>query len=177
MVVGNPPYGNAGNQAIAFINACGDMCDDIRMVLPVSVRKASSMNKIRLDFKCIEDKDLPLDTFPRGIRVCYQRWVKTDILRTKTKLQHTHDDFEFVKVGSGDADVMIGRTGLAGQVKTTDFTKYCDDHFFLKVKSPEVTKRLVSLEPIFLEIASDCNGRSHLSKHELITTYINTSLP
>ena len=96
VVIGNPPYGSGGNLAIQFLNKCAELSDDIRMVLPISVRKPSSLNKIRLDLVCVDDNTLPDDTFPRTIKTVYQRWVKTDTLREKIKTFTSHPDFEFV---------------------------------------------------------------------------------
>ena len=70
VVIGNPPYGSGGNDAIKFLNKALEMSNDVRLVLPLSIRKPSSVNKIRLDAVCVDDVDLPDDTFPRGIRAC-----------------------------------------------------------------------------------------------------------
>ena len=172
VIIGNPPYGNAGNTAIKFLNACGDLSNDIRLVLPISVHKASSQNKIRLDLICVEDVDLPHDTFPGSIRSVMQRWVKTDSLRSKIKTFTTHPDFKFVTANV--ADLMVGRSGggPCGRVKISDFKHYANDHFFIKVNSEEIKDRIVDLEDEFRDISMSCNGRPHLSKHELIETYI-----
>lgn len=172
VTIGNPPYGSGGNDAIKFLNKALEMSDDVRLVLPLSIRKPSSVNKIRLDAVCVEDIDLPDDTFPRGIKACVQRWVRTDSLREKIKIITTHVDFTFTTADK--ADLMVGRSGAGpcGKVKTENFTHYADDHFFLKCNSPEIIERIVSLEPVFLQISRVANGRPHLSKHELVTTYI-----
>ena len=47
LALGNPPYGVGGNLAIRFVNKTSDITDDIRFVLPTSVRKPSSQNKIK----------------------------------------------------------------------------------------------------------------------------------
>ena len=174
VVVGNPPYGSGGNLAIRFLNKCGDLSDDIRLVLPVSIRKPSSQNKVRLDLVCVEDEDLSEETFGKNITAVRQRWVKTDSLRDKIQTFTTHPDFEFVK--ADEADLMVGRSGAGpcGRVKTEDFQHYADDHFFIRTNSIEITQRIVSLEPEFLSLSRDTsNGRPHLSKNELITLYIS----
>ncbi len=172
VVIGNPPYGSGGNLAIKFLNKCGDLSDDIRLVMPVSIRKPSSQNKVRLDLVCVEDNDLPQETFGRNITAVSQRWVKTDTLREKIRTFTTHPDFEFVK--ADEADLMVGRSGAGpcGKVKTDNFQHYADDHFFIKVSSKEVKQRLVDLQPEFISIAKNSNGRPHVSKNEIITLYI-----
>ena len=109
VVIGNPPYGSGGNDAIKFLNKALEMSNDVRLVLPLSIRKPSSVNKIRLDAVCVDDVDLPDDTFPRGIRACVQRWVRTDNLREKIQTFTTHPDFEFVS--ESEANLCIGRVG------------------------------------------------------------------
>ena len=39
LAIGNPPYGVGGNLAIRFLNKTSEVTDDIRFVLPTSVRK------------------------------------------------------------------------------------------------------------------------------------------
>ena len=73
IVIGNPPYGSGGNMAIKFVNKCAELTDDIRMVLPRSVKKVSVQNKVRLDLVIDDERELPLDTFPNGIKAVYQR--------------------------------------------------------------------------------------------------------
>lgn len=178
VVIGNPPYGSGANLAIKFVNKCAEISDDIRMVLPLSFQKISVQNKVRLDLICIEDKQLPDDTFPGGIRACYQRWVSTDTPRSKIIKTRVHDDFEFLKYDDRfDANVFIGEYGCgpSGRVKTDNFTHYAKGHYFIKAKDQSVIDKLVSLEPQFRDVASGCNGRYHISKGEVVEIY-STSL-
>lgn len=179
IVIGNPPYGNAGNQAIQFLNRAGDFSDDIRLVLPLSVRKHSARNKIRLDFECIDDERLPDDTFPGSISTCYQRWVRTDTPREKIKTVTSHPDFVFCDRHDLSANVFIMRVGYAGKVMTTDFDSYREassGHFFLRVTDDAVIERLQGCEDEFRRVAEDTNGLNVLSKHELISIYSGTPL-
>ena len=180
VVIGNPPYGNGGNLAIQFLNKCGDLSDDIRLILPLSVRKASALNKIRKDFICIEDERLPDDTFYKGIHTVRQRWIKTDQLRETIQTHKTHPDFEFCHREDPEANLFIMRVGYAGRVLTeeSDFKEYRSSstgHFFLKVKDQSVIDRLVRCEPEFRRVAEETNGMNVLSKHELISIYIEHS--
>lgn len=173
--IGNPPYGVGGNLAIKFLNKTAELTDDIRFVLPTSVRKPSSLNKIRLDLDVVEDYDLDPKTFPGGISAVYQRWVKTDTPREKVKLLNTHPDFEFLPYEKRfEADVFVGEYGCgpSGRVKTENFTHYAKGHHFLKVRSPEIIDNLLKFAPKFREVANQCNGRYHFGKNDLITTYM-----
>lgn len=175
LAIGNPPYGTGGNLAIKFLNKTAELTDDIRFVLPTSVRKPSSLNKISLDIDVVEDRDLDPKTFPNGISAVYQRWAKTDTPRQKVKLLNKHPDFEFLPYERRfDADVFVGEYGCgpSGRVKTENFTHYAKGHHFLKVSSPEVIQNLLDFSPRFREVANQCNGRYHFGKNDLITTYV-----
>ena len=171
VVVGNPPYGSGGNLAIRFLNKCGDLSDDIRLVLPVSIRKPSSQNKVRLDLICVEDEDLSEETFGKNITAVRQRWVKTDSLRDKIETFTTHPDFEFVKKVN-NPDIMIFRCGASTGKVTDDFVENKPDHYYIKANSDTIDK-LKSITPELIDISKNVNGMPGISKHELITTYIS----
>jgi len=173
--IGNPPYGVGGNLAIKFLNKTAELTDDIRFVLPTSVRKPSSLNKISPYIDVVEDLDLDPKTFPNGISAVYQRWVKTTTPRKKIQLLNKHSDFEFLSYERRfEADVFVGEYGCgpSGRVKTENFTHYAKGHHFLKVSSPEVINNLVEFSSRFREVANQCNGRYHFGKNDLITTYM-----
>ena len=82
----NPPYGVGGNLAIKFLNKLSEHTDDIRAVLPTSVRKPSCLNKIVGHLHCDVDEDLDPSTFPGGISAVKQHWkVKNTSGVSKTK--------------------------------------------------------------------------------------------
>jgi hypothetical protein len=174
VIIGNPPYGPGGNLAINFLNRAGELSDDVRLILPISVRKSSSLNKIRLDMICVQDDKLPDDTFPRSIKTVYQRWVKADTPRKKIEIITVHPDFEFVPYDQRhEANVFIGIKGggPAGRVKTENFHHYADTGHHLIKCNKEVQERLVSLEPQFREEALITQIPS-LGKNDLISIYI-----
>jgi hypothetical protein len=175
LAIGNPPYGVGGNLAIKFLNKTAEIADDIRFVLPTSVRKPSSLNKIKGHLHCVVDEDLDPSTFPNGISAVYQRWEVRDNHREKITLLNKHPDFEFLPYERRfEADVFVGEygSGPSGRVKTENFTHYAKGHHFLKVRSPEIIQNLIEFAPRFREIASGCNGRRHFGKNDLISTYI-----
>ena len=174
VIIGNPPYGSGANLAIKFVNKCAELSDDIRMVLPLSFVKDSVQNKVDLNLVIAEERELPHDTFPNGIRAVYQRWVTSETPRVKVIKPRTHEDFEFLKYEDRfNANVFIGEYGCgpSGRVKTENFTHYAKGHYFIKAKDQSVINRLVSLEPKFRAKASGCNGRYHITKGELIEIY------
>jgi hypothetical protein len=175
LAIGNPPYGVGGNLAIKFLNKTSEITDDIRFVLPTSVRKPSSLNKISPNLHIDLDLDLDASTFPGGISAVYQKWKRKDELREKIELLRSHPDFEFLPYERRfEADVFVGEygSGPSGRVKTENFTHYAKGHHFIKVRDPEVIQNLVEFAPRFREVASGCNGRRHFGKNDLISTYI-----
>ena len=56
LAIGNPPYGVGGNLAIKFLNKTSEITDDIRFVLPTSIRKPSCQNKIKPYLHCEVDE-------------------------------------------------------------------------------------------------------------------------
>ncbi len=175
LAIGNPPYGVGGNLAIKFLNKTSELTDDIRFVLPTSVRKASSLNKISPNLHCVVDEDLDSSTFPGGISAVKQHWVVNNERREKIHMHKKHPDFEFLPYEKRfEADVFVGEYGCgpSGRVKTENFTHYAKGHHFLKVRSPEVIQNLVEFSPKFREVANQCNGRYHFGKNDLISTYI-----
>ena len=173
MVIGNPPYGNAGKLAVRFLNKSMELSDDVRMVLPRSIRKPSALNRINLDFHCVNDVDVDDSAFAATIDAVVQNWEKKPYKREKIEVFSKHEDFEFVTPEA--ADCMIGRVGNGptGRVKTEDFMGYKRDHYYLKVKSETVLNNLISIQDELRLIASQSNGMMSLSKHELILTYSN----
>ena len=173
VVIGNPPYGSGGNLAIRFLNKSLDLSDTVTMVLPLSVRKVSSLNKIRLDAICVEDIRLPDETFPGGIKTVRQTWVRTDSPRLKIKTLTTHPDFEFVKKGDSEVNVFVMRSGNAGKVLTEGYEDYEWSHYFIKAKDQQVIDNLLAIESELIELGKITNGMGKVSKHEIITTYMS----
>ena len=179
LAIGNPPYGVGGNLAIRFLNKTSEVTDDIRFVLPTSIRKPSSQNKIKPYLHCNVDEDLESTTFPGGISAVKQYWVakntsRFDVGVGEIPMYTEHPDFEFLSYEERfEADVFVGEYGCgpSGRVKTKDFTQYAKGHHFLSVRSPEVVENLVEFADKFREAATQTNGRYHFGKNDLITTY------
>ena len=174
IIIGNPPYGNGGNQAIQFLNRSAELSDTIIMVLPLSIRKVSAINKISPDIVCVEDIRLPDDTFPKGIHTVRQKWVRSNSPRPKVEVIREHPDFEFLNRKDPEANVFVMRVGYAGKVMTEGYEKYRDSttgHFFLRVNDQKVINALKECEPEFRSAASETNGLNVLSKDELVRIY------
>jgi hypothetical protein len=179
LAIGNPPYGVGGNLAIKFLNKTAEITDDIRFVLPTSVRKPSSLNKIKGHLHCVVDEDLDASTFPGGISAVKQYWEVRNTSRFaigvgEIPMMREHPDFEFLPYDRRfEADVFVGEYGCgpSGRVKTENFTHYAKGHHFLKVKDLSIVKNMVEFADKFREAATQCNGRYHFGKNDLISTY------
>ena len=180
LAIGNPPYGVGGNLAIKFLNKTSEVTDDIRFVLPTSVRKPSSLNKIVGHLHCSVDEDLDPSTFPGGISAVKQYWEVKNTSRFQVgvgeiPMHKEHPDFEFLPYERRfDADVFVGEYGCgpSGRVKIENFTHYAKGHHFLKTRSPEVVNNMLEFADSFRATATQCNGRYHFGKNDLISTYI-----
>lgn len=180
LAIGNPPYGVGGNLAIKFINKTAEITNDIRFVLPTSVRKPSSLNKIKAHLHCVVDEDLDASTFPNGISAVKQYWEVRNTSRFQVgvgeiPMMKEHPDFEFLPYEQRfEADIFVGEygSGPSGRVKTENFTHYAKGHHFLKVRDPSVIQNMLEFATRFREVASSCNGRRHFGKNDLISTYI-----
>ena len=58
LVIGNPPFGRIGNQALKFINKASEFADTIAFILPRSFRKESLQRKVNKNFWLVKDIDL-----------------------------------------------------------------------------------------------------------------------
>ena len=175
VIIGNPPYGNGGSLAIKFLNLCLKMSNDVRLILPRSVRKDSMLNRISLDAVCVYDELLPSDTFvpaTSNTKAVIQHW--TPGKRQKVKMVHSHPDLQWTT--SDKADLKIRRIGTnAGGVHLDFRSKGSLDpnnNHFIKVTSNQVAKNLKSIEDELKAIATDANNQESIGKHEIISTYI-----
>jgi len=181
VIIGNPPYGNQGMQAIEFLAEAGNRIKDdgvIMLILPASIRKESSQNKLtkrNAYLECVDDSDLPSDAFPASITAVKQTWVKSETPREKIETTTSHPDFKFLNYNERfNADLFVGRIGggPCGKVKTKDFTHYAPGHYFLKASSQQVIDNMLTLQDKFIAKSKEgSNGRRSLSKHELVTIY------
>ena len=170
--IGNPPYGSGGNAAIKHVNKLSQLTDEIHLVLPISMRTESALNKISLDIVCSEDEDIPEGTFPKGIKAVEQLWVKGK--REKIPTFRTHSDFTFVKK-EDNPDVMMFRCGAsAGKLKFAgEYEENKPDHYYMNVKDDSVIDVFKALYPEFVAVGLQQNGMPGISKHKLIQLYQN----
>ena len=177
VVIGNPPYGHAASLAVKFLNNAFELSDDVRFVLPKSLRKVSVLNRVRLDIELEYDEDLPRSTWNSvsnyGIDAVYQVWKPGK--REKIVQPKSHKDWEWLKhEEQGSATLMIRRAGTrAGAVTLAkDFHLYgCGSHNVFVKCSKEVAQRIVSIEDQMIQRGNSTNGRGHCWKGDIVTVY------
>ncbi len=173
IIIGNPPYGVGANLAIKILNKSAEHTNDVRMVLPLSFRKDSVINKVSPELELLQDERLPDETFPRSIRAVKQKWARTGKIREKIPTPTKHKDFLFVKWDRREeANLFIGGAGAgpAGRVKTENFTHYAPGHHLIICK-PEIQERLIALADEFRHEALQVCCLPGLAKSAIIKIY------
>jgi hypothetical protein len=118
-VIGNPPFGRQSSMCHKFIKHSANFAETICFVLPATFNKASTVNKVPLNFILIYSKDL-------GVRSCYgtsarcvfQIWRRTLSERKKEKLIREHPFFSFLPVGDQSADFCVRSVGKCGVIES-----------------------------------------------------------
>ena len=184
MIIGNPPYGRGSNLAIEFINTAKRFADKIIMVVPLTLRKSTTMNKIDANLHLTSDVDNDPKAFGFELYTCNQTWEVRQEERVMEKIYNKEmvkDDFLFTS--KEDADVTICAIGRyqIGQVfyrgedygHLKNFQERSEgSHHFLKILRPEALETLSKLKYEFQEAASFTVAQSALSINDLVRVYL-----
>jgi predicted RNA methylase len=173
-VVGNPPYGKNASLAVKFLNKAPELADNVSYVLPRTFRKPSVLNRINEHLHLVDDVDVSDETFGGTIITCRQKWRLTEEKRERIKTYTQHPDLSFVS--KAESNIFVGRVGAgpAGKVLTADYDHLTEQHYFLQV-TDTVRDRLLSIQDTLKQLARAATvGTPSLSKHELISTYVDT---
>jgi predicted RNA methylase len=173
VIVGNPPYGKNASLAVKFLNKSAELSDFISFVLPRTFRKPSILNRVHPELHLVADDVVSDEMFGGTILTCYQIWERRDEERAKIPTVTSHPDFKFVTVD--EANLFVGGVGAAaGSVKESGFDHYNTRHYFLDV-TDTVRDRLIAIQDTLRQLARAATvGTPSLSKHELISTYVDT---
>jgi len=135
LVIGNPPFGKNSNLAINFFNHSCEFADVVAFIIPRTFRKYSVQNKLNKNFHLIYDEDTPIKpccfTPKLNVKCCFQIWQKQINIRDIIKLETSHSDWIFLKLGPKDennqptppfdADFAIrAYGGKCGEIMTTN---------------------------------------------------------
>ena len=171
VIVGNPPYGKCSNLAVKFLNKSFELAPLVFYVLPRTFNSPSILNRVHPNLHLIENTEADNGTFGGTILTCVQKWERREETREKIKVITKHPDFCFVS--KEESNLFIGRIGAAGgSVKDLGYDHYTCHHYFLQV-TDLVKERLMMIEDTLKVLAKTGNvGTPSLSKHELISTYM-----
>jgi predicted RNA methylase len=121
-VIGNPPFGARGAEAVHFFNHAAKFADIIALIMPASFMKASNQQRLDPCFHLVSELPLPDEPFLfegrfRRVSTVFQIWCRRSYMRAKaTKRVLTHPDFVFVR-NLSEADFVMRRVGAhAGKI-------------------------------------------------------------
>lgn len=179
IIIGNPPYGNAGRLAIQFLNLAFELSKDVRFVLPRSIMSRKQLlNAVDLSYSPTHSEELPSSTFPSNIQANYVIWQPGQ--RQKQGLVFKHKDWQWISDDCGyEADIAIravgSRSGAMYMPGHPMWEKYAVRNSYLKIKaSSEVIKRFLAMEADLIKAADSLNGRPHASKSFIVDFYSKT---
>jgi predicted RNA methylase len=127
LVIGNPPFGCQGSEAVKFFNHAAEWADTIAFIVPKSFRRPKILNRLHKSFHLELDIELEADykqvefTRPDGTvgkaTCCFQIWKRHYVERTPIILPASHKDWTFISANHNyvpppeDAEIAIRAHG------------------------------------------------------------------
>ena len=179
LVIGNPPFGQQNNLAIAFINHAARLADKVAFVLPISFKKESVQNRLAPNLHLIYEEDLPPNSFTLDgddydVRCVYQIWEAKEEIRHQRSRSAINSNLLFTFVKKVDApDFSIQRVGgNAGKANSEWQEKSEQSNYFVRlIRRPRSKKQadeiLARLNSIVYPSRDHAVGPRSLSKHEI----------
>jgi len=184
MVLGNPPF--SGSLAVHFFNHSAKWANVIAFIIPRTFRKRSIINRLNKNFHLVYDDELPTTpccfTPKMSVKCCFQIWERRDIERPKITFPKKHNDWEFLKTGSGntigqpesslDADLAIRAFGgLVGEIRVDNFNELTT-RSWLWVKSNISLNILVKrLSQLDYSCGMNTARQNSLCQYEIVALY------
>lgn len=188
LVVGNPPFGTAGNLALEFIKHSATFADTIAFILPLSFAKDSMMNKIPRNFhlktelvgkrgKILEEDSFTLNGEDYPVPCVFQVWERRDYERPIKQAKTKTELFDFV-TNIEESDCRIQRVGGNAGVAFRDRRGAKQSNYYIKLNESMLRKYNLDTVQDFIDCINQLNyetvnltvGPRSLSKTELITT-------
>lgn len=171
--IGNPPFGKNSSLALQFLNKSFEYSDIIGFILPRTFKKIGMQNKVNIDYSCIQEYDLPMNSFTfldKAYKVpcVFQIWTKSK-QRERIRKKIISNLFEFIT--KENADFAIRRVGGCVGKIFDEFNIYkASSNYFIKVKiQKDIFKQVIKNSFTELQrIAKNYAGNPSLSKTELI---------
>lgn len=173
IVIGNPPFGRNGKEAIKFFNHASSFASVIAFIVPRTFKRISVQNRLSLDFHLKYQQDIPIGSFiPESMQAkcVFQIWEREETRRKPVVLESTHKDFVFTKdiTKATIAVKAYGGTGDCGTVleefATVNRKAY---HFIICSKTTIDNFKKLCYYPL----ASDTVRQDSIGQKELIHLY------
>ena len=184
LTVGNPPFGQRGSMAIAFLNRACQFSRVVAFILPRSFRKDTFLNRIDRRFHLVHQEDCDAfrrpDNAPVRIKAVFQVWERRDQPRPLIERATHHDDFllrhahlsrvspdELARLRS-EFDFAIPQVGSVFRPRPAEAVTV-GSHWFVKARRPWVHETFGRLDFSFLRGMN--LSFTSLSKKDIIQAY------
>lgn len=185
LVIGNPPFGQRGALAVAFIRHACSFADTVAFILPRSFRKYTFQNRIPREFHLQASLDCDEFVTAEGsvvnVKTVFQVWTKQEQLRELVQPPDTHPDFtmkhaHLSRVTPTQLDQLRREYEFTVPQVGADFSPRATEdvtqgsHWFIRPLVPGVRERFMELDFGFLD---DMNtAHKSLSKRDIIAAYM-----
>lgn len=172
LVIGNPPFGNNGKLARAFLVESMKFADTVAFILPKSFKKNSMKNRLPLNFETVSEIDLPINSFTLSnedysVPCVFQIWQKTETMREKITMNNKSSVIEFTTVDK--ADFRIQRVGGRAGKASLNLNASANSNYFIKNTSEIIDEELIEIvNSLVFPSINDTTGPRSLPKGELI---------
>jgi hypothetical protein len=172
LVLGNPPYGHFGNDALRFINHAAKSAQWISFILPAIFDRISMKRRISLYFDLTLSVKVPCDTYygPNGEKYNHSRilqvWSRTQKPRILADLPDGRPWVEHLR-GPEGADAFVVRNGSRAGTVLLSGNHNIGFAWPMKMLLPESLAKLQSLEPRMQAIAKTGTSVPNMPKIEI----------
>lgn len=172
LVLGNPPYGHFGNDALRFINHAAKSAEFISFILPPIFSRTTMKRRISLDFELLLDEKVPDDTYfgPNGEKYKHSRVLQVwSRAKTQRKLEPLPDGKPWVEhlPGPDGAEVFVVRNGSRAGSVLTSGNHSIGFAWPMRLLRPDSLDRLLSLEPEMKALAKTGTSVPNMPKVEI----------
>lgn len=199
ITIGNPPFGKRSSLAIEFFNKAAKNSKVIAFIVPLQFDKYSVQKHLDPRFKLIYSETLTPDAFIHNdksynVRCCFQIWTIEDTpyknLRIMSAPAISHPDFEMFQYNNTKEslkyfdkekymwDFAVYRQGFydySERIEEEDQLKKNIQYIFFKAKTPEIKKRLESLD--FEALSHKNTTTPGFGKADVVKFYNETVVP
>lgn len=184
LTIGNPPFGQRGALAVAFLRHACAVSDVVAFVLPRSFNKYTFQNRVPLDFHLVAS--FPCEEFlrPDGslaqVKAVFQVWEKRAQPRSPIRPPSSHPHFalrhahvsrltaEELQVLRRDYEFAVAQVGSSFRPRPAAVVDK-GSQWFVRPLVPGVRERFELLDFTFLDGMN--TAHKSLSKRDIVTAY------